>query len=115
MFLLTLRPKCSVRKTTKKDIEKMESYVRARVDADKKEKAEAYLKQNGLNMSTAIRTFVYALVEQDAAALKIPTAITVRAMQDADAGRTAKFNSIDELMTDLHADPALKSTKTVRF
>lgn len=81
----------------------MESYVRARVDADKKEKAEAYLKQNGLNMSTAIRTFVYALADQNKTALKVPTMVTLRAMQDADEGRTVQFDTIDELMADLHA------------
>lgn len=81
----------------------MESYVRARVDIKKKEQAEAYLKDNGLNMSTAIRTFIYALADKNKAVLAVPNATTIRAMQDADAGRTVKFDSIEDLMADLHA------------
>lgn len=83
----------------------METFVRARVDAGKKAQAEANLKAMGLNMSTAIRSFIYIVAETGEIPfeLKVPNEMTLRAFKDIEEGKTMKAKSIDDLMDKLNA------------
>ncbi len=80
--------------------------VRARVDARVKEEATAIFAAAGLTLSDAFRMMLVKTVAERALPFDplVPNAETIEAMKAARRGETVSFNSIEELMADLHAD-----------
>jgi DNA-damage-inducible protein J len=78
--------------------------IRARVDPKLKARAEGIFGQLGLSASDAIRLFYtqVALTNGIPFELKMPNALTRKALEDADAGKDLIRNrSVDELLKDM--------------
>lgn len=80
--------------------------VRARVDADVKERATEVLDQLGITMSGAIRMLLAQVVANRALPfeLRIPNADTQEAIEASRAGDVSSFGSVDDLFSDLEGD-----------
>jgi DNA-damage-inducible protein J len=80
--------------------------VRARIDLDTKERASAALAEMGLSVSDAIRLLMLRIADEKRLPfdVKAPNARTRAAMAELEAGKGQRFASVDDLMTDLHAD-----------
>lgn len=80
--------------------------VRARIDEHIKEEASVVLAAMGLTVSDAFRIMLTRVAREHALPFDplIPNADTIAAMKEARAGNTAKFDSVEALMADLHAD-----------
>ena len=80
--------------------------VQTRIDGAIKEEAAAVLAAMGLTVSDAVRLLLTKVAQEKALPfeLLIPNATTIAAMKEARAGNLAKFDSVDALMADLHAD-----------
>lgn len=80
--------------------------VQARIDGAIKAEAAAVLAAMGLTVSDAVRLLLTRVAREHALPFDplIPNATTVAAMKEARAGNLASFDSIEALMTDLHAD-----------
>ncbi len=80
--------------------------IRARVEPDLKERAEAMLEKLGLSPTTAITLFYRQVVQFQGLPFRVrmPTAATRRAMRDAETGRNLiRAASMDELRSKLDA------------
>ncbi|GAB1388636.1 hypothetical protein MASR1M6_08170 [Rubrivivax sp.] len=66
--------------------------VRSRVEPELKREAAAVLKAAGLDVSTAIRLFLRSVVEKGGLPMELPraNAVTLAAIRDARAGKTAR-------------------------
>jgi DNA-damage-inducible protein J len=82
------------------------TYVRARIDADTKDRAAAALEAMGLSISDAIRLLMLRVADERRLpfAVKAPNATTRKAMKELEAGKGKKFKTVDALMADLNAD-----------
>lgn len=80
--------------------------VQARIDGAIKAEAAAVLAAIGLTVSDAVRLLLTKVAQEKALPfeLLVPNATTIAAMKEARAGGLAKFDSVDALMADLHAD-----------
>lgn len=80
--------------------------VRARIDEHIKEEASVVLAAMGLTVSDAFRIMLTRVAREHALPFDplIPNADTIAAMKEARAGNTAKFDSVEALMADLHVD-----------
>ncbi|KXA15755.1 addiction module antitoxin, RelB/DinJ family [Fusobacterium equinum] len=80
--------------------------INVRVDETMKKEVETLYKELGLNMSTAINLFLKkCLLEQGLPfELKLPNKKTMEVIQDIEQGDglSKEFDSIDELLNDLH-------------
>lgn len=76
--------------------------IRARVEPELKSKAEAILKEVGLSSSEAMRLFLFQVVQQRGLPfeVKIPNAETIEAIENIQAGKGIRVNSIEELFDD---------------
>lgn len=85
---------------------KADTYVRARIDNNTKKRADLALKSMGLSISDAIRLLMVRVADEKCLPfeVKAPNAITKKAIQELEAGKAKRFNNIDDLMNDLHAD-----------
>jgi DNA-damage-inducible protein J len=83
-----------------------DTVVRARIEAGLKERATAVLAEMGLSVSDAIRLMLTRVAAEEALPfeVKVPNAKTRKAMKDVLAGKVERFDSVDDLMADLHAD-----------
>lgn len=83
-----------------------DSYVRARIDTNTKERAAAALEAMGLSISDAIRLLMLRIADERRLPfeVKVPNIITRKAIAELEAGKAKKFTSVDDLMADLHAD-----------
>ena len=83
-----------------------DTYVRARIDANTKERAAAALEAMGLSISDAIRLLMRRVAEERCLPfeVKVPNAVTRQAIAELEAGKGKRFASVDDLMADLHAD-----------
>ena len=83
-----------------------DTYVRARIDANTKERAAAALEAMGLSISDAIRLLMRRVAEERSLPfeVKVPNAVTRQAIAELEAGKGKRFASVDDLMADLHAD-----------
>lgn len=83
-----------------------DTYVRARIDTHTKERAAAALEAMGLSISDAIRLLMLRIADEHRLpfAVKAPSAATKQAIAELEAGKGKQFTSVDDLMTDLHAD-----------
>lgn len=82
------------------------TYVRARIDAETKERAAYALEEMGLSISDAIRLLMLRVAEEQRLPfeVRVPNATTRKAITELEVGKGKKFTSIDALMVDLHAD-----------
>ena len=80
--------------------------VRARIDEKIKSEAAAVLAAMGLTLSDAFRLMLVRVAREKALPFEplVPNAETIAAMKAARRGETVKVGSIDDLMSDLHAD-----------
>ena len=80
--------------------------VQARVDREVKEEAAAVLAAMGLSVSDAIRLLLTRVAREKALpfAPLVPNADTVAAMREARAGNLPRFEDVQGLLDDLHAD-----------
>jgi DNA-damage-inducible protein J len=83
-----------------------DTYVRARIDQDTKERATAALEAMGLSVSDAIRLLMVRIAEEHRLPfeVKVPSAATRRAITELEAGKGKRFASAEALMADLNAD-----------
>lgn len=83
-----------------------DTYVRARIDTDTKERAASALQAMGLSVSDAIRMLMLRIADEHRLPfeVKVPNAATRQAITELEAGQGKKFASVDDLMADLHAD-----------
>jgi DNA-damage-inducible protein J len=83
-----------------------DTYVRARIDARTKKRAADALEAMGLSISDAIRLLMLrvAVERRLPFEVKAPNAVTRKAMAELEAGKGKRFDSVDALMADLHAD-----------
>lgn len=82
------------------------TYVRARIDEDTKARATDALEAMGLTVSDAIRLLMLRVADERRLPfdVKVPTATTRRALAELEAGKGERFDSVDSLIADLHAD-----------
>lgn len=80
--------------------------VRARIDEHIKEEAAAVLAAMGLTVSDAFRILLTRIAREKALPFEplVPNETTIAAIREARAGHLKRFDSIDALMSDLHAD-----------
>ena len=83
-----------------------DTYVRARIDTDTKERAADALEAMGLSISDAIRLLMLRIADERRLPfdVKAPNALTRKAISELEAGEGQRFTSVDNLMADLHAD-----------
>ncbi|MFZ0930055.1 MAG: type II toxin-antitoxin system RelB/DinJ family antitoxin [Syntrophobacteraceae bacterium] len=83
-----------------------DSYVRARIDADTKERAANALGAMGLSISDAIRLLMLRIADEHRLPfeVKVPNATTRKAISELEAGKGKRFAGVDALMADLHED-----------
>jgi DNA-damage-inducible protein J len=81
----------------------MSATVNTRINPALKSKAESILHKIGLTSAEAVRLFYTQVCLNKGIPFKvnIPNKTTIKAMKDADAGRTHKVDSIDELFSEL--------------
>ena len=81
--------------------------VQARIDGAVKEEAATVLAAMGLTVSDAVRLLLLTKVAQEKALPfepLIPNPVTIEAMKEASKGGLRRFDSVQELVDDLHAD-----------
>ena len=80
--------------------------VQARVDGAVKEQAAPVLAAIGLTVSDAVRLLLTKVAQEKALPFEplIPNPVTIGAMKKARKGRLRRFDSVQELVDDLHAD-----------
>ena len=83
-----------------------ETYVRARIDADTKERATNALEAMGLSVSDAIRMLLLRVADEHRLPfeVKVPNATTRMAIEELESGKAKKFNSVESVMADLNTD-----------
>jgi len=79
--------------------------VRARIDEHIKEEASAVLAAMGLTVSDAFRILLTRIAREKALPFEplVPNETTIAAMREARAGNLKGFDSVEALMSDLHA------------
>jgi DNA-damage-inducible protein J len=83
-----------------------DTYVRARIDTNTKERAADALEAMGLSISEAIRLLMLRIADERRLPfeVKVPNTITRKAIAELEAGKGKRFGSVKALMADLHAD-----------
>lgn len=83
-----------------------DTYVRARINTETKERAANALQEMGLSISDAIRLLMLRIADERRLPfdVKAPNTTTKKAIAELEAGKGKKFASVDDLMADLHAD-----------
>ncbi len=83
-----------------------DTYVRARIDTETKERAASALEAMGLSISDAIRLLMLRVADEHRLPfeVKVPNATTKEAIAELKAGKGKRFDSVDALMADLNAD-----------
>ena len=83
-----------------------DTYVRARIDMDTKKRAADALEAMGLSISEAIRLLMLRVAAERRLPfeVKVPNASTREAIAELEAGKGRQFDSVEALMTDLHAE-----------
>ncbi|RJX30293.1 MAG: type II toxin-antitoxin system RelB/DinJ family antitoxin [Oxalobacter sp.] len=84
----------------------VDTYVRARIDTNTKERATEALEAMGLSVSDAIRLLMLRVATERRLPfdVKVPNATTRKAISELEAGKGNKSNSVAELMAALNAD-----------
>lgn len=84
----------------------IDTYVRARIDTDTKERAADALEAMGLSISDAIRLLMLRIADERRLPfeIKVPSKSSRKALAEIAAGKVQTFATIDDLMADLNAD-----------
>lgn len=80
-----------------------DSLIRARIDAETKERATAALKAMGLTPSDAIRLLMLRVADEQRLpfSVQVPNATTTKALAELDSQKGKRFDSPDALFEDL--------------
>ena len=80
--------------------------VQVRIDGAVKEEAAAVLATMGLTVSDAVRLLLTRVAQEKALpfAPLVPNAVSIEAMKEARRGKLERFDSVQELLDDLHAE-----------
>ena len=80
-----------------------DTVVRARIDSDTKARATEALQAMGLSVSDAIRLLLLCVAEEKRLpfTVQVPNATTVKAMKELEEGGGRRFDSAEELSSDL--------------
>ncbi|RWZ78052.1 MAG: type II toxin-antitoxin system RelB/DinJ family antitoxin [Candidatus Microsaccharimonas sossegonensis] len=83
-----------------------DTYVRARIDTNTKERAASALEAMGLSISDAIRLLMLRIADEERLPfeVRVPNSLTKKAIAELESGKGRKFASVEDLMADLHAD-----------
>ena len=83
-----------------------DSVVRARIDTSIKERAADALADMGLSVSDAIRLLLIRIADERRLPfeVKAPNATTRRAIEELEAGKGLKFDSVADMMAALDAE-----------
>jgi len=83
-----------------------DTYVRARIDTHTKELAADALEAMGLSISDAIRLLMLRIADERRLPfeVKAPNSKTRKAIAELESGKGKKFDNVEALMADLHAD-----------
>jgi DNA-damage-inducible protein J len=83
-----------------------DTYVRARIDTKTKARAAEALEAMGLSISDAIRLLMLRIADERRLPfeVKAPNAETRAAIAELEVGKGQRFDGVDDLMADLHAD-----------
>ncbi|MCY3590756.1 MAG: type II toxin-antitoxin system RelB/DinJ family antitoxin [Acidobacteria bacterium] len=79
--------------------------VQARINPAVKEEAAAVLAAMGLTVSDAVRLLLTKVAHEKALpfAPLVPNAVTIEAMKEARRGGLPRFDTVEDLLDDLHA------------
>ena len=79
--------------------------VQARINGEIKEEAAAVLAAMGLTVSDAVRMLLTRVAREKALPFEplIPNAATIEAIKEARKGGLPRFDTVEDLMADLHA------------
>jgi len=79
--------------------------INARIDSNSKQEAQGVLTKLGLSMSSAIEMFFKQIVLQQGIPfdIKLPNQDTSLAIKELEAGKGAKFSSVEDLFEDLES------------
>lgn len=82
-----------------------DTYVRARIDTNTKERAADALEAMGLTISDAIRLLMLRVADERRLPfdVKVPNSATRKAIAELESGKGKRFASVNDLMADLHA------------
>jgi DNA-damage-inducible protein J len=82
------------------------TYVRARIDSDTKDRATDALEAMGLSVSDAIRLLMLRIADEKRLPfeVRVPNAATREAIKELESGKGKRFDDIQSLMDDLHAE-----------
>ena len=85
--------------------------VQARVDKEIKDEAAIVLAAMGLTVSDAVRLLLTRVAGERELpfAPLVPNAETIAAMKEARAGNLPKFDDVQSLLDDLHADASIQT------
>lgn len=80
--------------------------VQTRIDGTVKDEAAAVLKGMGLTVSDAVRLMLVRVAREKTLPFDVrtPNADTQEAIADLEAGQGERFDGVEALMADLHAD-----------
>lgn len=80
-----------------------DTYVRARIDTDTKERATEALQAMGMSVSDAIRLLMLHIADERRLPFgaKVPNATTRKAIAQLETGKGKRFTNVDSLMADL--------------
>jgi DNA-damage-inducible protein J len=81
-------------------------YVRARIDATTKERAEDALKAMGISVSDAIRLLMVRVADEQRLPfeVRVPNVRTRKAIAELESGKGRRFKNVKAIMRDLHAN-----------
>jgi len=84
----------------------IDTYVRARIDTDTKERAADALEAMGLSISDAIRLLMLRIADERRLPfeIKAPSKSSRLALAEIASGKVKTFATVDDLMADLNAD-----------
>jgi DNA-damage-inducible protein J len=82
-----------------------DTYVRARIDTNTKERASEALEAMGLSISDAIRLLMFRIADERRLPfeVKVPNATTRKAIAELESGKGKQFASVEALMADSYA------------
>lgn len=83
-----------------------DTYVRARIDTETKERAADALEAMGLSISDAIRLLMLRVADERRLPfeIKVPNSHTRKAITELESGKGKRFKNIKTLMEDLNED-----------
>ena len=83
-----------------------DTYVRARIDTETKDRAADALDAMGLSISDAIRLLMRRIADERRLPfeVKVPNTVTREAITELEAGNSESFSNVDDLMADLDAN-----------